>query len=41
MHYIKEMKMGKAPGLDNINIEIFKTSPKLIAEALLPLFKQI
>jgi hypothetical protein len=41
MQCIKEMKMGKAPGPVNINVEILKDLPELIAEALLPLFKQI
>jgi hypothetical protein len=41
MQCIKEIKMGEAPGPDNINIQILKASPELIAQALLPLFKQI
>jgi hypothetical protein len=41
MQCIKEIKMGKTPGPDNINMEILKASPELIAETLLPLFKQI
>jgi hypothetical protein len=35
MQCIKEMKMGKAPGPVNINVEILKDLPEFIAETLL------
>jgi hypothetical protein len=40
MQCIKEMKMGKAPGPDNINTEILKASPELIAKTLLNSFSK-
>ncbi|XP_071510344.1 uncharacterized protein [Diadema antillarum] len=38
---IKSLKNGKAPGLDNLNAELFKTDPELAADILHPLFIDI
>ena len=38
---ITVLKNGKAPGLDNLNAELFKADPNLTADILLPLFTQI
>ncbi|XP_033106314.1 uncharacterized protein LOC117108409 [Anneissia japonica] len=38
---IKSLKTGKAPGLDNLNAELFKEDPDLAAQLLLPLFSLI
>ncbi|XP_073671663.1 uncharacterized protein [Paramisgurnus dabryanus] len=38
---IKKLKNNKAPGLDNLNAELFKTDPETAAEILEPLFRTI
>ncbi|KAL1445995.1 hypothetical protein WDU94_003677 [Cyamophila willieti] len=38
---IKELKNGKAPGIDNLPPEIFKQYPSITADILHPIFKQI
>ena len=38
---IKALKIGKAPGCDNLNAELFKASPETAADILYPLFIEI
>ncbi|XP_071161160.1 uncharacterized protein [Mytilus edulis] len=38
---IKTLKNGKAPGSDNLNVELFKTDPILAANTLQPIFHKI
>ncbi|RUS79972.1 hypothetical protein EGW08_012273 [Elysia chlorotica] len=38
---IKSLKSGKAPGQDNLNVELFKVDPAMAAEIIKPLFTSI